>query len=184
MEKCTADTQPTLNETVCEAIALALIRLMERKPFEKISVTEIVRLAGVGRTTFYRNFRDKEQVLCRYINDLYLSFYHSGKMPACDSASGGIEAFLLPRFQFIKEQRSFFMVLRRHHLLHEAFSQINADMLLYISGVKAPANPYRLAALSGSCAEIIRLWIDNDFAERPEELTDVFLDICRQGQEI
>ena len=41
----------TYNQTVKEAIAIALVQLMKSKNFEDISVSEIVKIAGVGRSS-------------------------------------------------------------------------------------------------------------------------------------
>ncbi len=46
-----------------ECMADALIRLMGEKPFEKISINEITAEAGVGRSTWFRNFADKSDAL-------------------------------------------------------------------------------------------------------------------------
>ncbi len=46
-----------------ECMADALIRLMGEKPFEKISINEITAKAGVGRSTWFRNFTDKSDAL-------------------------------------------------------------------------------------------------------------------------
>ncbi|MBR4451597.1 MAG: TetR/AcrR family transcriptional regulator [Clostridia bacterium] len=46
-----------------ESIVTAVVLLCAEKPFEKITVTEIVRKAGVSRTAFYRNYDSKEDVL-------------------------------------------------------------------------------------------------------------------------
>ena len=46
-----------------ECLADALIKLLESKPVEKITIPEIAGLAGVGRTTYFRNFSSKEEVL-------------------------------------------------------------------------------------------------------------------------
>ena len=46
-----------------EAIKHALIALMEREPFEVISVKQIVAASGVGRSTFYAYFEDKQDLL-------------------------------------------------------------------------------------------------------------------------
>lgn len=51
------------NRLTRECIQEALIRLMAEKPFDRISVTEIVRRSGVSRTAFYRNFSSKEEVI-------------------------------------------------------------------------------------------------------------------------
>ena len=46
----------TVNETVREALAVALLKLMRTKPLEDITISELVNVAGVGRNSFYRNF--------------------------------------------------------------------------------------------------------------------------------
>ena len=46
-----------------ECLADALIQLLETKPIEKITVPEIASLAGVGRTTYFRNFSSKREML-------------------------------------------------------------------------------------------------------------------------
>ncbi|MBE5862085.1 MAG: TetR/AcrR family transcriptional regulator [Lachnospiraceae bacterium] len=51
------------NQLTRECLQLALIHLMGDHPYEKITVSEIVRRAGVSRTAFYRNYTDKEDIL-------------------------------------------------------------------------------------------------------------------------
>jgi hypothetical protein len=41
----------------------ALMILMDEKPYEKITVSDIVEKAGIARQTFYRNFNDKNEVI-------------------------------------------------------------------------------------------------------------------------
>ena len=49
----------------------ALMLLMDEKPYEKISVSDIAEKAGVARPTFYRNFNDKDEVVLQYINNTF-----------------------------------------------------------------------------------------------------------------
>ena len=42
---------------------VGLARLMREKPFNAITVTDLVATAQVGRTTFYRNFDEIEDIL-------------------------------------------------------------------------------------------------------------------------
>lgn len=46
-----------------ECLQLALVDLMAEKPFEKITVTELVLKSGVSRQSFYRNYESKEDIL-------------------------------------------------------------------------------------------------------------------------
>ena len=41
----------------------ALFRLLQRKSFQQVTVTELCEEAAVGRKTFYRNFAWKEDVV-------------------------------------------------------------------------------------------------------------------------
>lgn len=47
-------------------IVQALFKLMKEYNYDKISVTDIVKKAGVGRATFYRYFKSKEDVILYY----------------------------------------------------------------------------------------------------------------------
>lgn len=46
-----------------ELICAGLLRLMERKPFEKITITDLQKESTISRSTFYRNFDCLEDVL-------------------------------------------------------------------------------------------------------------------------
>lgn len=50
-------------EFLKECLADALIKLLKTKPIEKITVPEIAQTADVGRTTFFRNFTTKTEVI-------------------------------------------------------------------------------------------------------------------------
>ena len=41
----------------------AMVRLMREKPFEKITITDIVKEADINRGTFYAHFKDSGDVL-------------------------------------------------------------------------------------------------------------------------
>lgn len=46
-----------------DLIVEALLKLMAHKAFDKISISELTREAGVVRNTFYAHFETKEDVL-------------------------------------------------------------------------------------------------------------------------
>ena len=45
----------------------AVMLLMEEKPYDKITVSDITEKAGVARQTFYRNYNDKDDVIFDYL---------------------------------------------------------------------------------------------------------------------
>ena len=74
MEQKSRNVSPFSNEArnayVIEHITDALLKLLKEKPIQEISISEIVDTAGVGRTSFYRNYETKEDVVKKYIADL------------------------------------------------------------------------------------------------------------------
>lgn len=164
----------TLNETVREAIALALIQLMKKKPFAHISISEIAKVAGVNRSSIYRNFNSKEQILNDYITTLYSNYFHEEDVLHRFSEQADIQHFLVPRFRFIKQNREFFTVLQKNNLLYYIFEQMEPELVLLLSGRDASISEYYLAMFSGAYAGTVRQWITNDFKESEEEMAAIF----------
>ena len=52
-----------------ECIVTALLRLMQEKKYESISITDITTLAGVSRMAYYRNYKSKDEILIKYLLD-------------------------------------------------------------------------------------------------------------------
>lgn len=55
----------------------ALFELMREKDYKQITVSEIAARADVGRRTFYRLYKEKEEVLRSYINKLSREYSNS-----------------------------------------------------------------------------------------------------------
>ncbi len=81
------------NRQTKERLQKALISLMGKKSFDNITITELVKRSGVSRTSFYRNYKIKEDILAdisrqfaqhiantmkasRYENDRYKWYYN------------------------------------------------------------------------------------------------------------
>ena len=53
------------HELAVDSMCTALILLMETKPYEKITITEITKKAGVSRMAYYRNYESKDDILLK-----------------------------------------------------------------------------------------------------------------------
>ena len=51
------------NRITRESICTALLELLKTNEFKKISISELVRKAGVSRQSFYRNYKTKEDIV-------------------------------------------------------------------------------------------------------------------------
>jgi len=84
------------------AFAKALNRLFEHQALDKITVTDIVREAGMSRQSFYRHFKDKYDLVNWYFERMAdKSFLQIG-------ASETLEEGLTKKFEFILADRVFF----------------------------------------------------------------------------
>lgn len=64
------DKRKTENLRVKKNITVVLLNLLEEKSISEISVSEIIRRAGVARASFYRNYSTKENVIITLIADI------------------------------------------------------------------------------------------------------------------
>lgn len=164
----------TYHQTVKEAIALALVQLMKTTPFEQISISQITTIAGVGRSSFYRNFESKNHVLSSFIHDLYNNFFDDKTVMSRMPQGDDVQSFLLPRFKFVKQHKDFFEVLRKQNLLYFVFEEMESGLILQLTGQPSTTSKYYRAMFAGACAGIIRKWVDNNFAESEEEMVEIF----------
>src|SRR3954471_12869744 len=54
-----------------DALGDALLALMQEKTFESITVQEVLDRAGVGRSTFYAHYRDKDDLLLSDVDEFF-----------------------------------------------------------------------------------------------------------------
>ncbi|WP_288648318.1 TetR/AcrR family transcriptional regulator, partial [uncultured Lactobacillus sp.] len=57
-----------------QQIEKTLFSLLQKKPYIDISITEITRKAEVSRTSFYRNYENKDAVLVQFLAKQYQKF--------------------------------------------------------------------------------------------------------------
>ena len=82
----------------------SLAALIHEKPYDSISVKEILDRANVGRSTFYTHFSDKDELLVSSIHDLLRSI-QTAKPPSSAKRSERIISFSLPIFEHIDHHR-------------------------------------------------------------------------------
>lgn len=105
MKKVNADKEKTnhnKSENMKYRLADAMKICMRRSPVEKITVQEIVDECGTTRQTFYRNFKDKYDLINWYFDKILLeSFEHMGE-------GRTIFEGLVNKFHYIEDEKLFF----------------------------------------------------------------------------
>lgn len=159
-----------------ESIVTALVLLFADKPFDKITVTEIVKKAGVSRTAFYRNFNTKEDVvreLSRSIIDNLNCFFEGEKY------KGNGKALLTDIFRYIKSnKRTISLLFNSKQIVYEILGGKT-----YLDNVMPEAistDYYRLVAAETALKKIIMEWFNRGMKESPEEMAGYCSDLAKR----
>ena len=151
-----------------ECLADAYIELLREKPLRKITVTEIAARAGVGRTTYFRNFSCKEDMLSFKLIRMWQRWAEERRLAerydfSLDNA--------LTFFEFNLSIRSLLELIHRHGLqasIHNAFYEN-----MYRTRSANPLDVYRNLFFSYGVYGVLDEWIKRGFAESPEQMAEL-----------
>ena len=147
-----------------ECIADALLELMEERPIDKIRIADVTERAGVGRTTYFRHFGSKEELL--YYKAALLFGRWREEHPAEDYQSP-TRANAVWFFRFCKSIQHYIELVIRHGKLM-GFAEV--VLREYRFPELSPKERYRWCTHVYSLCGIIRIWAEGGFRESPEEL--------------
>jgi AcrR family transcriptional regulator len=164
-----------------QAIMQALHALIAEKGYNAVTVTDILQVADVGRSTFYAHFRDKEDVLLSGFDDIRSALAHSPPRDEAETASAG--EFLGPLrsvFEHVGRYRQAWkpLVLKGGadvvvRILRDASESLIRDHLAQQCG--STASEARIEAttqyLTGALMGLLTWWLDS---ESPEPAVDVY----------
>lgn len=152
-----------------ECMADALIKLMESKPLEKISVTEITELAGVGRVTWFRNFSSKSEALTFKLVQLWHRYTEEHALERKSNYTARVAADF---FRFSYEIRDLFRLLFNTGMqicIYDAFYQI-----MMTQKEENIVESYQRRFYSYGLFGLLIEWHKRDYAETPAEMARIF----------
>ena len=118
MRQTSKNVSPFSNEArnayVIEHITDALIKLLRDKPIGDISISELCDLAGIGRASFYRNFESKDDILRRYINEIFREWTDE----ADKKENRPLNELLGLLFAHFEKHRDFYSLLNERNLVY------------------------------------------------------------------
>ena len=159
---------PRTSDLLKECMADALLRAMKRKPFEKITVTEITEAAGVNRSTWFRNFDSKDEALTFKLVLLWYQWAGEHGMKDCRRYTAeNVEDF----FAF---NASIQPVLET--IYHAEQLPCVYDAFCHVMSAKSettPAQAYEARFYSYGLFGLLDEWIGRGFCETPQQLAEM-----------
>ncbi|MGO0040310.1 TetR-like C-terminal domain-containing protein [Streptococcus suis] len=157
----------------------ALILLLDKEDFERISVSKICKQAKVHRSTFYHYYDNQ------FLTQLFLT-----KFPSHNLSNINIEAdltgdaYLIPYLQFVKDHQKIYQIYLHHELdFHhkEHFEHLLATIFTPRFHAQGIQNPVQIAYVSSfflaGITQVVSKWVRNSCAESIEEMADI-IQIC------
>ncbi len=156
------------NAYVIEHLTAAMLSLLEEKPLEDISISELVDTAGVGRASFYRNFEYKEDILKRCLDEKMREWGAVLHENSCAPLSEQIRIMI----SHFEKHRSFYQLLNERGLIY-----LLKDVIIGIWGPKPEyekAQAYAAAFVAYTLYGWIDVWFQRGMVESADEIAELF----------
>lgn len=156
-----------------EKIAQSLMDLMQDTKFESITIKQICNKAGVYRSTYYRNFQSKEDIIkykLSMIMNEYLEEYNKQEEKTN-------EKYFLVLFNSFKRYDKFLKTIHKQ----KQSSILQQVLLEYFQKIQIneKTEKYDMYYHLGGIYNFIICWIENDMEETPEQLTEISMKITK-----
>ncbi len=152
-------------------IVQALFKLMGEYEYEKINVTDIAKKAGVGRATFYRYFKRKEDVLVYYMDRNRQNFIFSQRYyPRCRE---DYLALVKNVFELFRENKEPIKLMRRARLEYIYLDFLNKNFADMFCEEYPEQNGYAPYLYAGMLFNVSMAWLDGDCAGSADDLAEV-----------
>jgi AcrR family transcriptional regulator len=157
------------------ALRQALLSLIVERGWDAVGIRDICQRAGVGRSTFYTHFADKEEVL--------FSGYDQLRKVLRVTARVGYDArplgFTRALIEHAGESKRMFRALvgkRSSHIARMRMLQLVAELAREDLAPLLPPDKLELAAhyVAGALVELLVWWVDSRSPLRPDELDALF----------
>lgn len=177
----------------------ALIKLLDKKDFDFITVKEICKEAGVNRSTFYLHYENTVDLLEEaivYTNNKFLSYFKNAdesfisnmKSKSNDELMLITPEYIKPYLKYIKDNKALHLsgVLKSAYMRsQEKFERMASHIFYPIMerlGVEENRREYILTYYTHGIIAIVEQWLKNDCRESIDEICDIITECVPRGK--
>ena len=163
------------------ALGDALIKLMQEKPFDTITVQDVLDRAHVSRSTFYAHYSDKDDLLMSDADE----FFQALSMALSQHGDKSDRVFPVREFfEHLSDVQPFFKALVKSGKYQENMELARGHFARGIERrlAELPRSqsipPHELPAIAfthaGALLSLLAWWLDRGMREPPEEMDKLF----------
>lgn len=169
----------------------ALLRLLEKKDFEFITVKELCAAAKVNRSTFYLHYENTYDLLAESVEILNRRFFAAFASDERRNFTEKIasmpeerlylitDEYLLPYLEFVKQNKTAFKAIRlrpdlfnAENSYREMFDTIFSPILSRFR-VPQEEHAYRMEFYAKGLSAVIMRWVSGDCRESEEKIAQI-----------
>lgn len=149
-------------------LSQALIELLEDRPYDDISIQDIVDKAGFSRMAYYRNFNNKGEMIDYALDNLFDNYIKESHI---SYTIMGVEAFSKALFTFFatEEMVKYAKLLAKHHLVGHMYVQFIKRMQ---GGFIPNQTHYFYDFMAGGFFSVFTSWVLGGMKETPEQMAE------------
>lgn len=164
-----------------DALGDALVALMQEKPFDSITVQDVLDRAHVGRSTFYSHFSDKDDLLMSDAEE----FYERVAMGLSAHGEKSDRVFPVQEFfSHIVEAKQFVNALSSAGKMQENLELARGHFARGIErrlaelpraqSISPDDRPATAFAHAGALLSLLEWWVDRGMKQSPAEMDQLF----------
>lgn len=156
----------TTSEMMKSYIVDALLILMTEKDFQSITIDELVKKAGVNRSTYYRHFTGKENIIFYFLDSVMSEFLNKIQFQKLD-----LKTYLLKLFAHYLTYKKQMLVIYNAGLSIVLLKVLEKYFHAQIDASQSLTEQYKVSFYIGGIFNHFLMWFSRDMQESPEEMT-------------
>ena len=156
-----------------ESIQTALINMMATNSFEEISITDLVKKSGVSRADFYRNYKNKEDVLKDFASNILGIVVTTLKD---EYLKENLYEWFRMFYTKLKESRKVVSLILKAKINVYEYMIESGQIMLRDYSIE---EEYQLSALIAGMIALSVKWYRNDFRESVNEMADITYELYK-----
>ena len=160
-----------------------LLQLLQTKPLDGITVTELCRVSGINRATFYRHYKTIHDVQVDLERDFIKHASPSNRQPRnLSEAKKMLEGTCSYIYEHAETAKLLFLcstdedMTRRTNELFQSFVELHKNEPT-ITDMDRESLRMIFSFMSGGGYNLLRQWILEDVPKTPQEITDILFNI-------
>lgn len=175
-----------------ENIQTSFLHLLKEKDFMKVSVRDITTAASINRGTFYLHYQDKYDLINQMEESLLSGLVKHLEQLKPDlllikAEKGQISTHAVEVFRYIQKNADFFKVFlggNNHLGFHKRFKQFfinhfienTVENIASFNDLTIPQD-YLSSFATSAFLGLVEQWLENDLAESPSEMAEMYIQI-------